>query len=212
MDQFDAFVFDLWKTLKKWFRLQCKQLKFKLATPQVVSALRPCLCAVRPFVLTFTGSLDEELRWIQTKGREMSEMRDLDHSHDVDDLDEGIIALPQSLHQFRRSVLGAVPHSDRHFFSMRRKAQTAGTCAEIGFMGCVETALTHGLGHGWSINRSRSIGWSLLQNPSWLLTTWKQVGSWGGKRVNIPRPWKYLFNNFAKPVKPKLRVPSQPQT
>ena len=118
----------------------------------------------------------------------------------------GWLALPQSLHQFRRSVLVALPHSDRHFFSMRRKAQTAGTCAEIGFMGCVETALTHGLGHGWSINRSRSIGWSLLPNSSWLLTAWKQVGSWGGKQVNIPRPWKYLFNNCAKPVKPKLRV------
>lgn len=86
----------------------------------------------------------------------MSEMRDLDHSHDVDDLDEGIFF--KICHCAAPVPSPAVPHSDRHFFSMRRKAQTAGTCAEIGFMGCVETALTHGLGHGWSINRSRSIG------------------------------------------------------
>ena len=74
------------------FRVQKAQIQTR--TPQLASALRPCPCAVRPFVLTFTGSLDEELCWIQKKGRQ-NESNDLDHSHDVDDvddLDEGIFA------------------------------------------------------------------------------------------------------------------------
>lgn len=78
--------------------------------------------------------------------------------------------------------------------------------------------------HGMCGNRTYPWAWSWLvhqqESKHWVITASKSKLALyrlktsrilGGKRVNIPRPWKYLFNNFAKPVKPKLRVPSQPQ-
>ena len=59
----------------------------------------------------------------------------------------------------------------------------------------------------WLVHQQESKHWVITASKSKLaLNRLKTSRILGGKRVNIPRPWKYLFTNFAKPVQPKLRV------
>lgn len=148
--------------------------------------MRPCLCAVRPFVLTFTGSLDEELRWIQTKGREMSEMRDLDHSHDVDDLDHSDLFQNLSLRcpspftccpTLRPPLLQHAPKSTNGRYL--RRDWLHGMCGNR----------TYPWAWSWLVHQQESKHWVITASKSKLaLYRLKTSRILGGKRVNIPRP------------------------